>query len=147
MVMVGLVSLASGLRRMPPLAFEEGGEIIRTRLDYEVGRARRYGGHVSLVAFRAASPGTIDGKWQRLAATMEISLRDLDSYWVDSDRITVVLPETDLAGRSRVIDRILRNAELEGLAIDASASTFPDEAPTSDALIRSVTGAQDAHLR
>jgi len=147
MVMVGLVSLVSGLRRMPPLAFEERGEIIRTRLDYEVGRARRYGGHVSLVAFRAASPGMIDGKWQRFAATMEISLRDLDSYWVDSDRITVVLPETDLAGRSRVIDRILRNAELEGLAIDASASTFPDEAPTSDALIRSMTGAQDAQLR
>ncbi|HVR79843.1 MAG TPA: hypothetical protein VMS99_15810 [Acidimicrobiia bacterium] len=147
MVTVGLVSLVSGLRRMPPLAFEERGEIIRTRLDYEVGRARRYGGRVSLVAFRAASTGTIDGKWQRFAATMAISLRDFDSYWVDSDRITVVLPETDLAARSRVIDRILGNAELEGLAIEASASTFPDEAPTSDALIRSVTGARDAQLR
>jgi hypothetical protein len=146
MVMVGLVSLVSGLRRMPPLAFEER-EDIQTRLDYEVGRARRYGGSVSLVAFRAASTRTIDGKWQRFAATMAISLRDLDSYWVDSDRITVVLPETDLAARSHVIDRILGKAELEGLAIEASAATFPDEAPTRDALIRSVNGAQDARLR
>ena len=59
----------------------------------------------------------------------------------------MALPETDLAARSRVIDRILSNAELEGLVIEASASTFPDEAPTSDALIRSVTGAQEARLR
>jgi hypothetical protein len=146
MVMVGLVSLVSGLRRMPPLAFEER-EDIQTRLDYEVGRARRYGGSVSLVAFRAASTGTINGEWHRFAATTAISLRDLDSYWVDSDRITVVLPETDLAARSHVIDRILGKAELEGLAIEASAATFPDEAPTRDALIRSVNGAQDARLR
>jgi hypothetical protein len=146
MVTVGLVSLVSGLRRTPPLAFEEQGDI-QTRLDYELGRARRYGGSVSLVAFRAAPTGTLNGEWQRFAATTTVSLRDLDSYWVDSDRITIVLPETDLAARSHVIDRILGKAELEGLAIEASAATFPDEAPTSDALIRSVTGPQDARLR
>jgi hypothetical protein len=147
MVTVGLVSLVSGLRRTPPLAFEERGGTIRTRLDYEVGRARRYGGRVSVVAFRAASTGTIDGRWQRFGATIASSLRDLDSCWVDTDWITVVLPETDLAARSHVIDRILSNAELERIAIEASASTFPDEAPTSDALLRSVTGVQDTELR
>jgi hypothetical protein len=147
MVTGGFVSLVSGLRRTSPLAFDERGEVIRTRLDYEVGRARRYGGSVSLVAFRAASTGANDGKWERFAATMPGSLRELDSCWVDSDQITVVLPETDLEARSRVIDRILSNAGLEGLVIEASAATFPDETPTSDALIRSVTGAQEARLR
>ena len=136
--MVGRVSFVSGLRRSPPLAFEER-RAIRTRLDYEVGRARRYGGRVSVLVFRA-STGAIDRNWQDFTATISISLRDLDSAWIEPDRITVVLPETDVAGRSHVINRILGNAEGEGLVIGAWASTFPDEAPTSDALLRSVTG-------
>ena len=137
-MMVGRVSFVPGLRRTPPLAFEER-RAIRIRLDYEVGRARRYGGRVSVILFRAPT-GALDGNWQRFTATIPTSLRDLDSAWIEPDRITLVLPETDVAARSHVVNRIVGNAEREGLVIGAWASTFPDEAPTSDALLRSVTG-------
>jgi hypothetical protein len=136
--MVGRVSLVPGLRRSPSLTFEER-RAIRTRLDYEVGRARRYGGRVSVIVFRA-STGAINRNWQDFTAAIPSSLRDLDSAWIEPDRITLVLPETDVAARSHVVNRIIGNAEREGLVIGAWASTFPDEAPTSDALLRSVTG-------
>ena len=139
--MVGRVSLVPGLRRSPSLTFEVR-RALRTRLDYEVGRARRYGGHVSVIVFRA-STGAIDRNWQDFAAAIPSSLRDLDSAWIEPDRITLVLPETDVAARSHVMDRILGNAEREGLVIGAWASTFPDEAPTSEALLRSVAGSGD----
>ncbi len=141
---VGRGTWASGLRRMSPLAVEERGQTIQRRLDYEVGRARRYGGRVSIVAFRPASPTMTDGTWQRFAASVAGSLRDLDTCWIDRARITLVLPETDLTARSHVIDRVLRSAGLNGLDIEALASTFPDEAATTDALVRSVTGTHDA---
>ena len=134
--MVGRVSLVPGLRRSPPLAFEER-RAMRTRLDYEVGRARRYGGRVSVIVFRA-SAGSIDRNWQRFTATISTSLRELDSAWIEPERIILVLPETDVAARAHVMNRVLGNAEREGLVIGALASTFPDEAPTSDALLRSV---------
>ena len=139
--MVGRVSLVPGLRRSPSLTFEER-RAIRTRLDYEVGRARRYGGRVSVIVFRA-STGAINRNWQDFTAAIPSSLRDLDSAWIEPDRITLVLPETDVAARSHVMDRILGNAEREGLVIGAWASTFPDEAPTSEALLRSVAGSGD----
>jgi hypothetical protein len=143
--MVGRVSLVPGLRRSPSLTFEER-RAIRTRLDYEVGRARRYGGRVSVIVFRA-STGAIDRNWQDFTAAIPSSLRDLDSAWIEPDRITLVLPETDVAARSHVMDRILGNAEREGLVIGAWASTFPDEAPTSEALLRSVAGSGDVSPR
>jgi hypothetical protein len=143
--MVGRVSLVPGLRRSPSLTFEER-RAIRTRLDYEVGRARRYGGRVSVIVFRA-STGAINRNWQDFTAAIPSSLRDLDSAWIEPDRITLVLPETDVAARSHVMDRILGNAEREGLVIGAWASTFPDEAPTSEALLRSVAGSRDVSPR
>jgi hypothetical protein len=143
--MVGRVSLVPGLRRSPSLTFEVR-RAIRTRLDYEVGRARRYGGRVSVIVFRA-STGAIDRNWQDFTAAIPSSLRDLDSAWIEPDRITLVLPETDVAARSHVMDRILGNAEREGLVIGAWASTFPDEAPTSEALLRSVAGSGDVSPR
>jgi hypothetical protein len=143
--MVGRVSLVPGLRRSPSLTFEER-RAIRTRLDYEVGRARRYGGRVSVIVFRA-STGAINRNWQDFTAAIPSSLRDLDSAWIEPDRITLVLPETDVAARSHVMDRILGNAEREGLVIGAWASTFPDEAPTSEALLRSVAGSGDVSPR
>jgi hypothetical protein len=142
--MVGLVSLVPGLRRLPPLDFEERGAIIRARLDYEIARARRYGGSVSLVEFNLVPPGSRNRGWPRFAAMVAASLRELDTCWVHSDRITVLLPETDLVARAHVMGRILGNAELERLDIAASASTFPHEAPTSDALINSINGARSA---
>ncbi|MGH8913079.1 MAG: hypothetical protein ACRDZM_01025, partial [Acidimicrobiia bacterium] len=113
------------------------------RLDYEVGRARRYGGSVSVIALQSPVGQTINGEWQRLAATVSGSMRALDTCWVDSRWITLVLPETDMAARSRVIDRILEHAQVEAVAIEVSASTFPHEAPTSDALLRSLAGSED----
>jgi hypothetical protein len=143
-VTVGLVSLVPGLRRLPPLDFEERGAIIRARLDYEVARARRYGGSVSLVEFSLVPPGSTQRRWPRFAATVAASLRELDTCWAHSDRITILLPETGLVGRAHVIGRVLGNARLEGLDIEASASTFPHEAPTSDALISSINGIRSA---
>jgi hypothetical protein len=144
--MAGRVSLLPGLRRASSLTFEER-RAIRIRLDYEVGRARRYGGRVSVIVFRAQAEALLDGNWHRFTATIPTSLRDLDSAWIETDRITLVLPETDLAARSHVISRIFGNAEREGLVVGAWASTFPDEEPTSDALLRSVTGTGDASAR
>ena len=141
---VGRGSWVSALRRVSPLAADDRGRTIQGRLDYEVGRARRYGGRVSIVMFRLASTGVADGSWQRFAVGIAGSLRDLDTYWIDRDRITMVLPETDLTARSHVIDRVARSAGLVGLALEASAATFPDEAATTDGLIRSVTGTEDA---
>jgi hypothetical protein len=121
-----------------PIAVEERREAFLARIDYEVGRARRYGGRVSVIALRATPTGTIDGNWQRFAATIARSLRDPDHCWVDTDRIILVLPETDLAASSHVMERAFSIAGLEALAIEASASTFPDNAPTSDALLESM---------
>lgn len=140
---VGRGSWASGLRRTSPLPVEERGQTIQKRLDYEVGRARRYGGNVSIVVFRA--PSTLaDTSWQRFGSAVAGSLRDIDTCWIDPDRITVVLPETDLIARAHVIDRVRGAAGFEGVVIEALASTFPDEAATTDALIRAVTGTQNA---
>lgn len=135
---VGRVSLVASLRRTAPFTLVQRAETIQARLDYELGRARRYGGSVTLIELQLGHGGKADARWQRFAATVAGSLRAIDTCYCDSSRIAVVLPETDISARAHVTDRILESARREGLDIEVTASTFPDEAPTSDALLRSL---------
>ena len=136
--MFDVVSWVAGMRRALPTSRHEV-EDIRARLDYELGRARRYGGSLSAILVQGVAPsGNASGDWGLFTAELTQSLRLWDMSWIQSDRVLLLLPHTDLSARRRVIERILQAADTMRVETRISASTFPDEAPTGDALLESL---------
>ncbi len=136
-LVVGCVSLFAALRRAFPSIHQDTMDGVQEQLDYELGRARRYGGSVSMIAVETVDDRPLlEGAWERFTFAFSSSLRTVDSFWIRQGTMIVILPHTDSSGRNHVVQRVKRWAEAESLDIRAAASTFPADAPTGDALIQ-----------
>ncbi len=127
----GLVALAIRpmLRDVPA-----AGSSIVTDLADELDRARRHRRSLAIVKFSV--PGSDDDA-ERMLAEMRPQLRSADRpHRVDAE-VVVVLPDTDRAGASHFVERVVARS---GQIARTDTVIFPDDAVTVGAMLAQLEG-------
>jgi diguanylate cyclase (GGDEF)-like protein len=128
----------------------------RSALQHEMRRARRYRQKVSVVLFdfdgftrvnALVGPLVGDRLLREAAILLHNKVRDIDlASRPGEDEFALVLPATDRNGALLVADRFRREVEAHfarrpaagqplGLTVSAGVASYPDEAPTPEALL------------
>lgn len=119
------------LSRRVLLGDGDTGYSVRVEIDREIGRSRRYGGRVSLCWIEIDTPAPSGVVPTELAA----ALREWDKSWTFDNDALILMPHTDAAGADAALDRLLALAGSDRIQIETRVATFPDDAPTANALI------------
>lgn len=121
-------------------------------LQVELARSRRHGRPFSVAVLVPAPPpghrGDARGRlgWGRssggadgLARLVSPHLRTFDIVASNGSHAVVLAPETDDAGASAMVDRLVAVASRKGIALRTGTATFPDDAQRPDDLLAFAT--------
>lgn len=116
---------------------------LRAEVERELVRSRRY--DRSFVVARAALPTARSGAARSgvAAETVAERLRRIDRAWVDDSHLYLLLPESDRRGAEQVAERLLADYAVSDLRL----ATFPQDGVTAGALLATLRGAVDVHVR
>ncbi|MFN8525007.1 MAG: diguanylate cyclase [Chloroflexota bacterium] len=120
---------------------------MRSFVQDELARARRYQHHVAVAVFGPADwDGLVAERGEMQAESVLMALADLLQHVVrDVDRVgrrgtrqfSLLLPETDEEGADTVVEKVRRIAAAQlGLEVSAGVAVFPEDALTADDLFR-----------